>query len=330
MQTAALIALPRETLLKALASGGALVSVDASVTCRELRDLFAEQPREKERLRVQAMCTAMAEHSEDLAVQENACSALRAPRVWGSLSSRRVALDAGAIGLIVTAMRRHAESQYMAYIGCETLYLAFMREALRDQDDSAARELMERMAEEGVMEATVAALEAFDRPVRLQQAGLELIHSMCSSHYQPCERRIRRAVHAGAIEVGVAALWDEDANVRDNACWMLANVCCSRNQLGAGQRAVAAGAIEPLIDAIRTLDDNEEAIRAMLNIVSNCGVGAQNEIREQIVAAGGEECFRSLARERIRNASGPTGILRLCMYFGFEVDVDDDDDDGDD
>ena len=111
---------------------------------------------------------------------------------------------------------------------------------------------------------------------------------------------------------------------------MLANVCCSRNQLGAGQRAVAAGAIEPLIDAIRTLDDNEEAIRAMLNIVHNCGVGAQNEIREQIVAAGGEECFRSLARERIRNASGPTGILRLCMYFGFEVDVDDDDDDGDD
>lgn len=328
MLTAPLIALPRETLLKALASGGALVSVDASVTCRELRDLFAEQPREKERLRVQAMCTAMAEHSEDLAVQENACSALRAPRVWGSLSSRRVALDAGAIGLIVTAMRRHAESQYMAYIGCETLYLAFMREALRDQDDSAARELMERMAEEGVMEATVAALETFDRPVRLQQAGLELIHSMCSSHYQPCERRIRRAVHAGAIEVGVAALWDEDANVRDNACWMLANVCSAFAQAeNASERAVAAGAVEPLIDAIRTLDVNQEAgtegreaIRALLNISVNSNASLIEIIREQIVAAGGQGRLQSLARNENDTA------LRLCWHLHFVVD---DDDDGD-
>ena len=105
---------------------------------------------------------------------------------------------------------------------------------------------------------------------------------------------------------------------------MLANVC-NGTELGAGQRAVAAGAIEPLIDAIRTLDDNEEAIRALLNIVFSCGEGTQNEIREQIVAAGGEECLRSLARD-----PNDTGILRLCMYFGFEIDVGDDDDDGND
>ena len=72
-----LLALPRETLLQALACGGPLVSVDATIICRALRDLFAHDPNEKERLRVQAMCTALAEHSPHSLDQRRA--ALRNP-----------------------------------------------------------------------------------------------------------------------------------------------------------------------------------------------------------------------------------------------------------
>ena len=67
----------------------------------------------------------------------------------------------------------------------------------------------------------------------------------------------------------------------------------------------------------------------MLNIVSNCGVGAQNEIREQIVAAGGRSAPGAGSRadsERLRSHRNPSSL----HVFRTRVDVDDDDDDGDD
>ena len=341
MQHAApLLALPRETLLQALACGGPLVSVDATIICRALRDLFAHDPNEKERLRVQAMCTAMAEHSEDLAVQLTSCIALGNARVWDSPSSRRYALDAGAIRLIVAAMRPHAvtdtdESLFMAYNACWTLHRTFLCSSVRDGENGATRELLNRMADEGVIEATVAALETFNVPssrsdVALQDLGLEVLHLVCSTHarFQPCDGRVLRAVRAGAIEVGVAALAFQDADVRLNACWMLANVCSAFAQAeNASERAVAAGAVEPLIDAIRTLDVNQEAgtegreaIRALLNISVNSNASLIEIIREQIVAAGGQGRLQSLARNENDTA------LRLCWHLHFVVD---DDDDGD-
>ena len=99
------------------------------------------------------------------------------------------------------------------------------------------------------MEATVAALETFDRPVRLQQAGLELIHSMCSS----TTSRVSAESGARCTRARSARLASRRSTVgrgrqcsRQRVLDVGQRLLQQESNSGAGQRAVAAGAIRAL------------------------------------------------------------------------------------
>ena len=351
-----LLALPDAALKRVLSTGGALVIVDTTIACRQTRDAARRffMPDEMERVRIEAICCAMEQSPDVVAVQEDACKGLwdhidRSPR---PARARQIAESAGAIGLIGAAMRRHDDSLYMNYIGCFTT-MNFLSPHLPESGEASAGPpppIWNFIENAGIIESVVTALGTFaeDRPALVQACNL--LSCLTGAYHGAAERR-RRAVQAGAIPAAVAViannLNDDDeeddltrhfddgrASVQSNACWLLANLGNVDRALvdaNPAQLMIDAGGFEAIVLAMLTNQGNEdvmeEAGRALLNFVMFAGDegGLLQEARARILEAGGEAMIRSLrAIERAQpigynEVPGLSVSERLAFWLNLEL-----------
>ena len=347
-----LLTLPDAALKRALEAGGPLVIVDCSIACRPARDAVSRlfTPDEMERVRIEAMCCAMAQDPESAIVQERACVGL------GKHIHRRtdydrtdydrlrqIAEDAGAVRLIGEAMRRHTDREglyYMAYVACCQIYdlLAPVARGNAQRTPSIWNDIKNA----GIVESVVAIIETFAHRRTVMTQACDLLCLLTGEH-RGRAGRCRRAVQAGAIEATVSVVYnnlDEDdivreedprdnpSNVQYSACWLLANLAnvnLARVATNPARLAMDAEAFEALVLAMQVHEGNEnvmeEAGRALLNFVEPVRGGElAREVREAIFNAGGEAMIRSLrALERANPATMQDYGRRLAVWLEIEL-----------
>eukprot|EP00964_Phaeocystis_antarctica_P005101 scaffold2788_cov69-Phaeocystis_antarctica.AAC.6 len=158
----------------------------------------------------------------------------------------------------VTALRAHLPVVRVAEKAC-----------LRLQDLCEPLGSEQAAVEAGVIEATVAALQAHPQVACVQLAACELMHNICFGSDEEGHSLVRletglaraeRAAEAGAIEAVVAAMrvHPHVAAVQEIGCIALIELCGGTSPLAHRQRAIDAGGRTVVVAAMQAHPDDAE------------------------------------------------------------------------
>ena len=274
----------------------------------------------------------------DAAVQEMdlaaAMSALRAhasvPRVAAAVGerladlcaderSRQAAAEAGAIELVMAALRTHSEERVQCK-GCAALG------TICSGTEGGAEGRQQRAADAGALEAVVAAMRAHPQSASVQWSGGSALANLCGD-FEAGAPREQRAAGAGAFEAVVAGMrtHPQHAGVQEAGCEALANMCSGDDAVGAAceQRAVRSGAIEAAVAAM-CAHLQEEGVQewgctALTEMCSGSDDAAAAR-EERAADAGALEAVVAAMRAHPTNAGvQEEGISALTMLCGDAV-----------
>ena len=254
-----------------------------------------------------AVVAALRRHVAEARVAGRACEELayRCERD----GSNQGAAEAGAIEAVVAAMRAHPRVAKVQYGGCSALV------EMCSGNDAAAAACRQQAVAAGAIEAVVEATRpgaptgdegARFEAVRAQKMGCLTLASMimCNAAAAPGHQAVVRqqAVAAGAIEAVVAVMraHAREAGVQRTGFIVLARMCYGDyhgdNTLAVAacrQQAVAAGAIEAVVEAMRAhpqvVSVQVHGCGALANICYRNDDAAVAARGQQVAAAGAIE-----------------------------------------
>ena len=187
--------------------------------------------------------------------------------------NRNLALDAGAIKVLVTTMHGHnfyllAIDRFDVTRNCPPQFHQYAMATLCNLTTDSA-ESTTQAGNAGVVETLVSAMRAFEPHEGVQRHACLLLTSLTSHNAE----NMSRAGNAGAVEAVVAALrcHTENCAMQELACGVL----CLLTSLNAGNitRAGNANAIEAIVLAMRTHADETglllNACRGLCNLISH-------------------------------------------------------------
>jgi len=287
----------------------------------------------------------------DAAVQEMdlaaAVSALRAhasvPRVAAAVGdrladlcadeqSRQAAAEAGAIELVMAALRIHSEERVQCK-GCAALG------TICSGTEGGAEGRQQRAADAGALEAVVAAMRAHPTHAGVQAEGCHMLYAVSASDDAPNDVARARAAEVGALEAMVAAMRAHayDVEVQENGCWAIANVvgqgrvadsessdtvgrsrssflmACAR-----AQRAATSSAIEAVVAALRAhpreAGVQENGCLALAKICIS-GDGAGRALKQRAVELGALEAATAALRAHPHKRDVQEQAQGLCYML---------------
>ena len=271
----------------------------------EVREFFWKV----QKMGLEAVVAALRRHVAEARVAGRACEELayRCKRD----GSKQGAAEAGAIEAVVAAMRAHPRVAKVQYGGCSALV------EMCSGDDAAAAACRQQAVAAGAIEAVVEATRpgaptggdegARFEAVRAQKMGcLTLaIMIMCNAAAAPGHQAVVRqqAVAAGAIEAVVAVMRAharEADGVQRTGCLVLSRMCYGDYYgdntpvvAACRQQAVAAGAIEAVVEAMRAhpqvVSLQVHGCGALANICYRNDDAAVAARGQQVAAAGAIE-----------------------------------------
>lgn len=165
---------------------------------------------------------------------------------------RQEAAEAGAIPLVVAAMRAHAHELDVQSRGCYALSSFLVG---RGDAAAAAEARRQEVVNAGAIPLVVSALQVNSQDPYVQRNGCIALGRLAAGVEAEAEAGKQAAVQAGAIPLLLSAMrrLDSDAKMQTNGCWVLSRLVEGNGPTADARRQVAvdAGAMSLVSRALR-------------------------------------------------------------------------------